>query len=549
MSCRATLHSTGEESIPLLLVRDGILSPRQCDHEFKGLTGECPTCKAMIERADLGDGSSYAQAMLSLKQRGQRVTYRRFSYGSDGGVEPWRVCYWGHGPGYWDGVQFRDCQNPSTNAHAVHLAVIKRYYEKTFNPKEGFTIKVEQRLRKPGDPPQLYSPDLALYGPKGEPMVAVEYQRSFESYDDFCRRDDLRRSEDWSVIDWWFDDTQDKPEEKRQTVYSRSQMHRTHLALLGVPFYRCWVDPHTFKLEADFGTCGDLPPSRKKRVERKLEKADLAECSTAQIMRQIEEGPEREIIKDFIKPLEALPGSDLNFRERFNYNAERERRMALAVVTRQTRLEEQDRRHREWVAEQQRLEAEKREQERVAEEKRQQLRDQMQRRIEMRSFIRQQFRAGHPFLARLDHLNDEDLEEIYEEAQRVKAEKDVEIAKQEVKRRAEQEAVEAAYRAEQQRLADERQAQWERDNAERLERERQHQEAELHWHPIEFSEPKGKQGYRMTMNLMIGDKIRPYPGKAGETYQGRNAAGFSTDNHTYSELKGWEVWKKLKRAS
>lgn len=67
MSCRAILHSTGKESIPLLLVRSGELTPRQCDHEFKGETGECPTCKAMIERTDLGDGGSYASAMLRLR--------------------------------------------------------------------------------------------------------------------------------------------------------------------------------------------------------------------------------------------------------------------------------------------------------------------------------------------------------------------------------------------------------------------------------------------------------------------------------------------------
>ena len=84
MSCRAILHSTGKESIPLLLVRDGILTPRECDQDFMGLTGECPTCKAMIERADLSDGSCDASATLALQERGQGDTYRRFGYGFDG---------------------------------------------------------------------------------------------------------------------------------------------------------------------------------------------------------------------------------------------------------------------------------------------------------------------------------------------------------------------------------------------------------------------------------------------------------------------------------
>jgi len=348
MSCRAILHETGQESVPLLLVRTGELTPRQCDHEFRGKTGECPTCKAMIERADLHDGSTFAQAMLKLRERGQTVTYRRFGYGLDGGVEPWRVCYWGHPPRYWEGVEFRDCQNPVTNAHAVHLEVIRRHYEKQFKPSEGFVVKVEPKLRRPGDPPRPYSPDLAIYGPANERLVAVEYQRSHESYEKFCERDDLRRLEKWASVDWWFDDTLQKPDSESPTVYSKSQMHRTHLALLVVPFYRCWVDHATLELKADYGKAGDIPPLRRARVARRVEKAELSDCSTAKIIRLLEEGPEREIIRDYIKPLEARPGSELRFRAHTQHSLERERRLAMAVLVRQERLEQQDRRHREW---------------------------------------------------------------------------------------------------------------------------------------------------------------------------------------------------------
>lgn len=361
MSCRAILHNTGKEAIPLLLVRSGELTPRQCDHEFKGATGECPTCMAMIERAELGDGSAYAQAMLALQARGQSVSYKRFGYGSDGGVEPWRVCYWGHPPGYWAGVQFRDCQNANTSVHAVHLDVIRKYYQKSFRPEDGFVIKVEQRLRKPGDPPQPYSPDLAIYGPNNQRMVAVEYQRSFESYEKFCERDDLRRAEKWPAVDWWFDDTQSDIAADKATVYGKSQMHRTHLALMSVLFYRCWVDPCTLQLKAEHGRCGDLPIERRKHVERKIEKAELAECSTAQLMRQIEQGPERELIKDFVRPMQVKAGSELDFRAHADWSLEREKRLALAVMRRRLRLEEQDRRDREWLAEQRRKERDEQE--------------------------------------------------------------------------------------------------------------------------------------------------------------------------------------------
>jgi hypothetical protein len=236
----------------------------------------------------------------------------------------------------------------------VHLEVIKRYYEKQFKPGEGFVVKVEPRLRRPGDPPRPYSPDLAIYGPKNERLVAVEYQRSHESYEKFCERDDLRRLERWASVDWWFDDTTQKPDEEAPTVYSKSQMHRTHLALLGVPFYRCWVDLVTLELKADYGKAGDLPPHRRVRVSRRVEKAELADCSTAQIIRLIETGPEREIVKDYVRPLEARPGSELCFRAHAEHSLEQQRRLAVAVLARQDRLEQQDRRHREWEAEQRR---------------------------------------------------------------------------------------------------------------------------------------------------------------------------------------------------
>ena len=346
MSCRAILHETSQESIPLLLVRSGQLTPRQCDHEFKGKTGECPTCAAMIARADLSGGGSFAAAMQKLKDRGQSVSYRKFAYGLDGTVEPWRVCHWGHPPGYWDGVQFRDCQNPATNAHSVHLAVIKKHYEKDFRIEEGYKITVEERLRKPGDPPRPYSPDLAIYGPKGERLIAVEYQRSYESYEKFLDRDNLRRAENWAAVDWWLDDTQPKPGIEKATVYMKSQEHRTHLALLKVNFFRCWVDHNTLVLQAEQGRCGELPPARKKRVERKIEKTALSECSTYRAIKLLEGEPEEKIIKEYIEPYIAMPGVALNFRNLLNHSLEREHTLAQAVIARQKRLEEQDRSHR-----------------------------------------------------------------------------------------------------------------------------------------------------------------------------------------------------------
>lgn len=348
MTCRALID--GEELIPLLHIRRGEMTPRQCDHHFKGLFGDCPTCKAQSENADVEDGSSYAQAILALRQRGFRVDYKRFGYGSDGSVEPWRVCYWGHPPGYWKDVPFRNCQNANTDAHAVNLQVIREHYEKHgFPPDLGFVIKTEQRLRRPGDPPRAYSPDLAIYAPTGQRVLAVEYQRSYEPYDKFCERDELRRSEQWMGVDWWFDDTQHNPNRPTKTVYDKSQEHRTHLAALQVTFYRCWVDPDTLKLQGELGKAGNLPPRRKKRKEKRVETAGLRDCSMARLMREVEEpggsrpsSPESHLI---------LPtrGSDLEFHYDPLHSIENERRLALETLKRQRQLEDQDRNDREFA--------------------------------------------------------------------------------------------------------------------------------------------------------------------------------------------------------
>lgn len=490
MSCRAILHGNGEESIPLLLVRSGELTPRQCDHEFAGLTGDCPTCQASIDNADLSDGGSYAAAMLTLKSRGVDVSYRKFAYGANGSVEPWRVCYWAHPPGYWDGVEFKDCQNPSSNAHSVHLNVIKRWYEESFKPEQGFKVTVEPRLRRPGDPPRPYSPDLAIYGPKGERLVAVEYQRSHESYEKFCSRDDLRRSEKWADVDWWFDDTQNDPEKNRITVYEKSQQHRTHLALLSVFFYRCWVDPQTLKLEAEYGRSGELPPHRVKRLHRHIEKADLAECSTAAIIRQIESGPERKIIEAYTKPLEAVPGSVLNFKKRTDWSLAKQQKIAEAVVMRQKRLEEQDRRHRKLEAEQKRLFEEQQEQERI---------------------------------------------------QREKQEEESRISGKELAQELRERALEESKKAEEQRIQREKKEKAIKDLEDH--KRKLYEQEQSRWHQIQFTEPISNRGgaFSSAVNLRIGSLIRRGPGHEVEVYEGMTNAGYSTDKHTYLSLSGWQV--------
>lgn len=345
MTCRAILHRDGQEHIPALLVRTGKLSARQCDHEYKGEKGDCPTCKALLDGTDFSDGGSFALAMAG---KDPVVVYRSASYG-DGGTEPWRIPGFAHPGGYWGEMRCGDCSNPDRETHRVNLSAIKHFYEQQF---PGCRVLMEERLRAPGDPPRHYSPDLSVRGADGERLVAVEYQRSHESYDKFAERDDLRRSEDWKMVDWWFDDTQPHPPKQKRTVYERSDMHRTHLALMEVPFYRCWVDHVTYLMHAEYGRSGELPPNRRRRVEKHIEKAELKDCSIAAAMQALEGEPEEKLIQDVRQPIRAIaaqgvamdvaPFADLQ------HMLKREHAVAQAAVLRQKRLDEQDRQHREF---------------------------------------------------------------------------------------------------------------------------------------------------------------------------------------------------------
>jgi hypothetical protein len=251
------------------------------------------------------------------------------------------------------GMKAGDCSNPDRETHRLNLMALKAFYEQ-WHP--GCKVIMEAVLRAPGDPPRAYSPDLSVVGSDGTRLVAVEYQRSREAYEKFADRDGLRLKEGWASVDWWLDDTQNDPDKPVRSVYDQSDMHRTHLAAMGRPIYRCWVDPFTFVMQYDYGCSGALPPSRRKRVEKHIERAELKDCSIAQAIRDLEGEPEEQLIKEIKHPLRARPeagvqgpglagvhpGLDLK------YHLERERRVAEAVVARRSRLDEQDRRHREF---------------------------------------------------------------------------------------------------------------------------------------------------------------------------------------------------------
>jgi hypothetical protein len=501
-------------------------------------------------RVDLEDGSSYAAAWIAMEAKGFDVAYRGFSY-SNGGSEPWRICFFGHPPNYWGELPPGACTKRSTDVHSVHLECIKAYYAQHFPADQGFTIKVEPHLRKPGDPPRPYSPDLAVFGPKGERMAAVEYQRSYEKYERFFDRDLLRRSEGWAAVDWWFDDTRDDPDSQKQTVYDRSQEHRTHLATIPVHQFRCWVDPVTLKFQGDYGRSGNLPARKINKIERKLETTEMRECSTAKVMRLIDgDDPEFGIIKEYREPLRAR-GTTIDFRADRDYSLERERRVAEAVQLKQARIEEEDR---------QRLER----------EHRLLLLTRIQTTAKTTSVLGEHgaTNASHEWsteelaaeLQRLKALVD-DAEEAWKavrQEQGARYELLTEINQVRERRRNLGDVVgtrlatgdKSSVEQLQEELADEHkllnQALQRREAADREALDRRSAEALMQeierrqWEPVQVVHARRGQ---MAVNVRIGDRIRKTFSDKPEIYQGVSSAGFSTDRYTHPSLDGWHVYR------
>lgn len=62
------------------------------------------------------------------------------------------------------------------------------------------------------------------------------------------------------------------------------------------------------------------------------------------------------------------------------------------------------------------------------------------------------------------------------------------------------------------------------------------------WQKVKAEPCRG--GSELLLNVRPGDRIRRDAYTDPETYKGVTGAGFSTDKHTYSSLRGWSVYKK-----
>ena len=489
MTFRAILDD-GKEHKPVLRMMTGEMTCRQVDNEYRGAVGKCPDCEGFLASSDLEGGGTFAMAVAN---KDRSVTYRRGIYvgGTD---ELLTQMHFKHAAGYLQGgLAPCNCKSRNQLIHKEAVEAIAHQYRK--DSPEGFKVDAECQFVKPGTPPEMYRPDIVVHNRFGGKHTCIEYQRSPEPFDKFVHRHELRGSE-WGSVIWFFDK---KIWERKSTCEARDWLFDNKQT-----FYLCWVDEFTLQLQVEEGTFATavVKVASKKKLRKFVPKA----CSTADIINEYllatgqETDSRSERKRENPEPKKADWLKGFNLVEKSETDRKKNRELFETLKRQKAEQEEDERRRREWHTKMLQAEAERREHLRIEEEKQQRLRDQ-------------------------------------QEAKR---------REEEAKRREEQEVVDAAYRAKQQRLAEERQAQWERENAELFERQQQHLEAERHWHPIEFSEPIGRNGYRMTMNLMIGNRIRPRTGRSSEIYEGRSNAGYQTDAHTYLKLEGWEVWKEAK---
>jgi hypothetical protein len=228
-------------------------------------------------------------------------------------------------------------------------------------------------------------------------------------------------------------------------------------------------------------------------------------------------------------------GSSLEFFDDLTYSIERERRVAQAIVAQQKRLEEQDRRHREYETKRILLS---------------QIRDLISEFAVLDldtsascSWPTDQLEAE---LARIQGYPSQ-AERIWQQQQQKLA---IKLREQEAARlqaqaeedRLRQQQLDDYLRAQEQARA-EAFRQWEIENAHRAEQERKRRAYEAQWKPIEAREETVRGNQLLRTLVMPGDFIRRRPGAPIERYAGISGAGYSTDRHTHASLVGWQIWK------
>lgn len=506
----------------------GEMTPRQIDKEYCGAIGQCPDCERYLAATDLSSGGTIAAAIATaIANKDRRVKYRRGVY-AGGTEELLSQMHFKHAAGYLqNGLAPCNCKSRNQLIHTEAVEAIAHQYRK--DSPEGFKVDAECQFVKPGTPPEMYRPDIVVLNQFGGKHTCIEYQRSPEPFDKFVHRHELRGSE-WGAVVWFFDD---KIWNRKSTCEARDWLFDN-----GQTFYRCWVDEATLQLQVEEGTFATAVV--KKAGEKRLRKFVPRKCSEADIINEYllatgqETNGRQERQRERHEPPRADRLQGFNLVEQSESDRKKTRELFETLKRQKAEREEKERQYREWVTRQKLLADERRRREKLDAE----LKEQERLKNEAIDLIVEYL----PFYDDEHELQDYDIQTLQSLKDDALAEKAKEEARRTKELIAKAEAAESERRAERERHAADLKAQWERENEERLERTRKQQQAERHWHPIKLSEPL-RGGNRMVLNLLCGERIRPFPHATPETFVERTAAGYATNKCTHPDLEGWEVWK------
>lgn len=255
----------GSTIAPAVDVLQGLLSPGAANTRYRQVTGSCPHCQQLRD-SQAGTDNARIQQALSIAD----LSIHYVSASIQRGVMT-RIMHFAHRRGFLQGPDAcLLCRNADLAHHAAAVQVIGRWAQKQW---PAATVNAEMRITVPGTPPSQFQPDITIATDDGTPIACIEYQRSHERFDDFVRRDALRRTQFDTVI--WF---------LCAGTYGRSAQHRDYLHTLNRTFYRCWVERETGQLQYEEGR----PPSNTPRAAKE---PTLDGCSESSLIRVLEAPP------------------------------------------------------------------------------------------------------------------------------------------------------------------------------------------------------------------------------------------------------------------
>jgi hypothetical protein len=201
---------------------------------YKGTSGICPHCEELRQQYANSDSTA---VMLGFAVADLTVGYVSAQI-IDGVMK--RIMHFSHRPNtITPETTCLICRDAKLAHHAAALEVIGEW---AANHWPDAVITQELTVVVPGTPPERFTPDIKVHGRDGTPIACIEYQRSYESFDAFKRRHELRSTQ-YPLV-WWFFD---------RPVYYRARDHRRYLSDRELTYFHSWVEKGSGQLIAEHG--------------------------------------------------------------------------------------------------------------------------------------------------------------------------------------------------------------------------------------------------------------------------------------------------------